>query len=83
MEVYRWILWILEGQESLGADNRPTSEGGDSMKGRFEDSLKQLREDIEREGRNDRNNHSGDADYKRIQPLESELLSNEVRNEII
>ena len=53
------------------------------MKGRFQESLEQLKRDIEREGKDDRNNHSCDADCKRFQPLESELLSDEVRNEII
>ena len=67
----------------MGIYNRPASEGGDSMKGRFENSLKQLREDIEREGENDRDNHSSDADCKRFQPLESKLLSDEVRRKTI
>lgn len=53
------------------------------MRGRFQESLEQLKQDIEREGKNDRNNHNCDADYKRFQPMESELLSDEVRNEVI
>ena len=53
------------------------------MRGRFQKSLEQLKRDIEREGKNDRYNHSCNADCKRFQPLESELLSDEVRNEIV
>ena len=67
----------------MGAYNRLTSKGGDSMMGRFRESLEQLKRDIEREGKNDRNNHSSDADSQRFQSVESELLSDEVRNEII
>ena len=67
----------------MGADNRLTSKGGDSMIGRFQESLEQLKRDIEREGEDDRDNHSGNADSQRFQPVESELLSDEVRNEII
>lgn len=53
------------------------------MNGRFENSLKQLREDVEREGKNDRDNHISNANCKRVQPMEGELLSDEVRRKTI
>ena len=54
------------------------------MNGNFSKSLEQLKRDIQKEViNNGRNNHCGNADNKRIQPMENQLLSNEKRTKIL
>ena len=59
----------------MGTYNRPTSKGGDCMKGKFTKSLKQLKQDIEREVEENGtdNNDCGNADNSNILPVENKL----------